>query len=124
MASPAPLTPRGANMPNYRVRQGHKFGPSGQYSAGAVLELTEAEAKGHADKLERLPDGEINPSGSQRAEVAFGLQNELNAEVPAELKIIPPETEAEAVQEDGPEAAQDVQSPAKPKSQRKGKTEQ
>lgn len=43
-------------MPTYRVRPGFIHGAFDQYPAGAVLELTETEAGGFLDKLERLPD--------------------------------------------------------------------
>ena len=43
-------------MPTYRVRPGFIHGAFDQYPAGAVLELTEAEAGGLLDKLERVPD--------------------------------------------------------------------
>lgn len=43
-------------MPQYRVRPGFYFGGIIEYGPGTIIELTDAEAQGFLDKLERLPD--------------------------------------------------------------------
>lgn len=43
-------------MAQYRVRPGFYFGGIIEYGPGTVIELTDAEAQGFLDKLERLPD--------------------------------------------------------------------
>lgn len=43
-------------MAQYRVRPGFYFGGIIEYGPGTIIELTDAEAQGFLDKLERLPD--------------------------------------------------------------------
>lgn len=106
----------------YRVKKGKKFGSGGQFTAGMIIELSEEEASGFLDKLEPAPDNAL--VGSTQEVVPHeepGFKNELDAEVPEDLKIMPgvinladdtPEdlSVAEAAEEEKPQA---------PKSQRK-----
>lgn len=48
-------------MPQYRVRPGVRHGARGQYGPGDVVELTEREASGFMDKLERVGSGSSVP---------------------------------------------------------------
>ena len=41
-------------MPEYRVREGKRHGGFGQHGPGGVVTLTEVEASGFLDKLERV----------------------------------------------------------------------
>src|SRR5687767_388073 len=90
-------------MPKYRVKQGKKFGSGGQYPAGTILELTEAEAKGFMDKLEPAPNDALVGSTQEvvpHEELQF--KNELGVEVPDDLKLMPstlPEAEDEIERE-------------------------
>ena len=43
-------------MAKYRVRPGFRFGAYDQHEPGTVVELTEAEAAGFRDKLERVAE--------------------------------------------------------------------
>ena len=77
-------------MPKYRVRQGKKFGPGGRFPAGTILEMSEREAKPFLDILEPAPSSAL--VGSTQEVVSheeLGLKNELGAEVPDDLKIMP-----------------------------------
>lgn len=57
-------------MAQYRVRPGFYFGGVDQYGPGTIIALTDAEAKGFSDKLERLPDAPTEtgdaPTGEQQ----------------------------------------------------------
>lgn len=118
-------------MPKYRVKQGKKFGSGGQYPAGTILELTEAEAKGFKDKLELAPDDAL--VGSTQEVVPhedLQFKNELNAEVPEELKIMPgvidPGLESaddDASSEEEPKVPKTFRRPASGKSTRRGSHE-
>lgn len=61
-------------MPEYRVREGKRHGGFGQYGPGDVVTLTEVEAAGFLDKLERveaaLPVPEPDIAHEQREEIA------------------------------------------------------
>lgn len=91
---------------SYRVKPHATFGPVNQYGEGQVVELTPEEAKPFLDKLELIGEGDA-PLLSDLPP----LSNELNAQVPEELKL-----------EQGIRLQDDLV-PAKPKTQRKGKTE-
>lgn len=60
-------------MPEYRVREGKRHGGFGQYGPGDVVTLTEVEAAGFLDKLERveaaLPVPAFDPV-TEREEIA------------------------------------------------------
>lgn len=43
-------------MTSYRVRDGYRFGTSNQHAPGTIVDLTEDEARGFLDKLERVVD--------------------------------------------------------------------
>ncbi len=88
-------------MPNYRVKTGKTFGPGGRYPAGTILELTEAEAKGFEDKLERAADTAL-PGSTQEIvpDEPVQFKNELNVEVPDDLKLLHEEPKDEAEEKD------------------------
>lgn len=110
-------------MPNYRVRTGKTFGPGGRFPAGTILELTEAEAKGFEDKLERAADTAL-PGSMQEVvpDEPVQFKNELSVEVPDDLKLMPKKeeeiflTEEELEEKPAPKAAR--------KSHRKKATDQ
>ena len=58
-------------MALYRVKPGYVHGAQKQYTAGAVVELTEQEALGFLDKLQPLapstpPSGDEPPAGETK----------------------------------------------------------
>ncbi len=42
----------------YQIKPGYTHGAFGQYQAGDIVEMTEAEAKGFLDKLAPVPEPE------------------------------------------------------------------
>lgn len=108
-------------MPKYRVKTGKSFGPGGRYPAGTILELTEAEARGVEDKLERVEDTAL--PGSTREIVPdepIQFRNDLGVEVPPDLKLMLDEEPEEFHLE---EKAEPEEKPApKPKAARKTTT--
>ncbi len=105
-------------MPDYKVKPGKSFGPGGCYPAGTILELTKVEAEGFLDKLERVTTVTPVP---QPQPAPVGLQNELGAHVPDELKILP--AVEEPAQAPAPEPEQAPARSSKSKTQRKKATE-
>ena len=102
----------------FRVKPGKSFGPGGRFPAGTVLELTEAEAKGFEDKLERVVEGTQIGLINEVLDQPIGLRNELGAEVPEELKILPPEEPVSTETEEPGEHEKPTAKP-KPRTQRK-----
>lgn len=51
-------------MALYRVRQGYRHGIGKKYGPGDLVELTEAEAQGFLDKLERVQDAPQPTTGA------------------------------------------------------------
>ena len=83
-------------MPKYRVRQGKRFGPGGRFTAGSILEMSEREAQPFADILEPAQDNAL--VGSTQAVVPhedLNFENELEVEVPEDLKLMPGTLSAE-----------------------------
>ena len=74
-------------MPEYRVREGKRHGAFGQYGPGDVVTLTEVEASGFLDKLERveeaLPVPAFDPA-AEREEIASEPAAPTGDEVQAE----------------------------------------
>ena len=84
-------------MPKYRVKPGKTFGAGGRYPAGSVVELTEVEAKGFLDKLEPVANDATVGLVNEVLDQPVGLKNELGAEVPEDLKIMPQDEPVTAV---------------------------
>lgn len=72
-------------MPKYRVKAGPS--PFGGLKPGEIVELTIEEAAGFRDKLEFVPEEEA-PASEDRP-TAPALKNDLNIEIPDEMKFIP-----------------------------------
>lgn len=107
-------------MTKYRVKAGKSFGPGGRYPAGTVLELTEAEAQGFKDKLERVADSApVGLINEIKPDEPVGLKNELGAEVPEELKILPQEKQEQPPAVSAETQSQSPEPKSKPRTQRK-----
>lgn len=67
-------------MAQYRVRPGFYFGGIIEYGPGTVIELTDAEAQGFLDKLERLPDAPTDAPADTSAETSDAPADDPPAE--------------------------------------------
>jgi hypothetical protein len=104
-------------MPKYRVRSGKTFGPGGRFPAGTVLELTEAEATPFKDKLARVTDNAPVGLVNEVLDQPIGLRNELGAEVPEDMKLLP--QEEPPVSTETAKAEPEPAAKPKPRTQRK-----
>lgn len=98
----------------YRVKPRVTFGPAGMYKPGDLVELEESEAEGFKDKLE-LAD---KKQGAKTLLPVPSLKNDLNVEIPEELKLLSEEKE-EGFRLSGEDII--PEKPAKPRTQRKSK---
>ena len=71
-------------MATYRVRSGVTFGAFGQFGPGDLVVLTETEAGGFLDKLEKVEAPLPTPTGDALSGVKGGVQDEtIEVEAPS-----------------------------------------
>lgn len=74
-------------MAQYRVRPGYTHGAFNQYTAGAVVELSEEEAAGLLDKLELVPAAKPGADSKAKAKPGADPKPEADPEPdPGEAK--------------------------------------